>query len=374
MKIGIITYWWSKDNYGQLLQCYALQKYLQEHGHDAFLIKYNYEKSKKKNFLIKLLKAFYPVSIYRYIKRKINLSLLASNEKKHDRKFNQFREKYIKQSQKDYNNYIDLIKSPPKADCYIVGSDQVWSIPKKYDKNFIYPFFLNFGDNKIKKISYAASFGKYNGEKYLQKILSFIKKLDYVTCRETSGVELCNKNNIPAKIICDPTLLLSTEHWNTIKETIRNKKFIFAYILQNTCDFSYTKLKKWADEHKLDLIYVISNRGYTKNDFDDKDSQLTYPTIPEWIGYISNAEYVITNSYHCSIFSIMYNKKFAIIPLTGELTNSNNRLKTLFSKLKIKNAEIKNNDYSVLHNIHDYTYDKTFITESKNLLNEMLTN
>ena len=96
MKIGIITYWWSKDNYGQLLQCYALQKYLQEHGHDAFLIKYNYEKSKKKNFLIKLLKAFYPVSIYRYIKRKINLSLLASNEKKHDRKFNQFREKYIK--------------------------------------------------------------------------------------------------------------------------------------------------------------------------------------------------------------------------------------------------------------------------------------
>ena len=97
MKIGILTYWWASDNYGQLLQCYALQKYLRDLGHESFLIRYNYNSDlKKRSNFKRLLKVFNPIKLYKYfcrlLKQKNNQYYAVTNV---DRQFDNFREKYL---------------------------------------------------------------------------------------------------------------------------------------------------------------------------------------------------------------------------------------------------------------------------------------
>jgi hypothetical protein len=126
MKIGIMTFWRSEDNYGQLLQCYALQKYLRDAGHDAYLIRYD-----SKNDYIKLsvwkkaIKGLNPVKSFGYISSKIRAPLIKKLNA--ERKFLDFRNIYIKQSKSIYHSYKELVENPPEADMYITGSDQVWN-------------------------------------------------------------------------------------------------------------------------------------------------------------------------------------------------------------------------------------------------------
>ena len=128
MKIGILTYWWASDNYGQLLQCYALQRYLRDLGHEAFIIRYNYN---NEGIRIKVpvwkraLKALNPVIFYKYFERKILRKRILEINKV--REFDVFRSKYISLSNDFYAKYENLSANPPEADVYIVGSDQVWN-------------------------------------------------------------------------------------------------------------------------------------------------------------------------------------------------------------------------------------------------------
>ena len=161
MKIGIMTFWWSNDNYGQLLQCYALQKYLRDKGHDVFSIKYNYTKDIKRNPLFfRLLKACNPILLFKYLLSKKRCAKILNEQNIYDRYFDDFREKYIHFSDFNYVSYEDLKQNPPDADVYIVGSDQVWNYWNMKLWRYINPlhvYFLDFGSEKIKRISYAAS-------------------------------------------------------------------------------------------------------------------------------------------------------------------------------------------------------------------------
>ena len=124
MKIGILAYWWASDNYGQLLQCYALQKYLRDLGHEAFIIRYNYnnETIKVKNsFWKRSYRALNPVTFYKYFERKNNWKKIQKVNVSRD--FNNFRNKYISLSSDVYTRYENLKVTPPHADAYVVGSD-----------------------------------------------------------------------------------------------------------------------------------------------------------------------------------------------------------------------------------------------------------
>ena len=127
MRIGIMTFWWSNDNYGQLLQCYALQKYLRDAGHDAYLIRYDNRQDLRTPALIKLLKGLNPYLLLRYLNHKMKSRKLQEEARIHNRGFDDFRNKYLKQSESLYTCYDQLEENPPQADCYIVGSDQVWN-------------------------------------------------------------------------------------------------------------------------------------------------------------------------------------------------------------------------------------------------------
>lgn len=378
MKIGIMTFWWSEDNYGQLLQCYALQKYLRDQGHDPFLIRYDPRNDYVPTPLYrKLLKALNPVKLAGFLASKRKKYLAEKEYIVHNRQFSIFRDTYLKQSEQIYYSYDELKANPPQADCYIVGSDQVWNFGSVINKSYLHSYLLDFGNNKIKRLAYAASFGSTEiGKIASAEIIELLKRFDMVSLREQSGVQQCDDLGINSVLVCDPTLLLGQNDWdkleaNCIKHT---QKYIFVYMLENTCNFSLKKLAEWAAKYKLEIIYVSGNRGYKKVNFSDSQQKKSYLTISEWIYYLKHAEYVITNSFHCCVFSLIYHKKSGVVLLAGTLQKSNDRIISLFRNLKVGLTQIKNNDFNLLLSNTVPVVDTEFIEMSKRLLLSALKN
>ena len=348
MKIGIMTFWWTQDNYGQILQCYALQKHLQEQGHDVYLIRYIFTEDSKSSFYYKLWKGLNPIKLSKFIFRKLKKKN-AEREKKL-RNFDDFRNKYIHQSQNIYTAYAQLKEDPPEADCYIVGSDQVWNfggLKLSQCKNQVHAYFLDFGKESTKRFSYSASWGKTEiSDEYKNEIQPLLSKFNYISVRERTGVSLCQACGAKkVELRCDPTLLLKADHYRQLYLTEKNpdfpERYILVYRLGNPCDFPMKKISNWANSKSLEVIYV------TANGLSDTYKKI-YPTIQQWLSLIDNAEYVITNSFHCCVFSLIFRRKFAVIPLKSSAKGMNSRIETLFELFKVTPRWLEKDNFSIL--------------------------
>ncbi|WP_033170667.1 polysaccharide pyruvyl transferase family protein [Selenomonas sp. ND2010] len=353
MKIGILTLWKTEFNYGATLQCYALQEYLRKKGHEPYLIRYSNKKTKRslKRFsvgkAINLIRAYYAA----FKKRKI-VDL--------PRNFEQFRCKYIDMSEDEYVGYESLKTKPPEADMYIVGSDQVWNFyktPIECSKDPIHAYFLDFGNKEIKRVSYAASWDKkYLLECHIAEIKPLLKKFDYVSVREKSGIEACEicgcKN---AEWVVDPTLLLSADEYRKIynENPIRNvsEKYVLLYmVLTQKKVFDIDYIYEFAKKRNLKVIYVAEDKT------DDKYKKY-YPTIPEWLYLIDNAEYVVTNSFHGTVFSLIFNKKYVTIPLEGYSKATNKRIESLCEIFKTKPRFVNDKKLEILDLSYEAEYE-----------------
>jgi len=361
MKIGILTFWWSNDNYGQLLQCYALQKYLRDMGHSPFLIKYRWDNDVKASLYVKILQGLNPAKLIKYIKRINHKKQVNVEQKNNDRLFTEFRNKYIEQSIVSYNSYEELKNNPPEADVYIVGSDQVWRFGDrslKRDLKKLHAYFLDFGPESVKKMSYAASWGTTTVEdNFAKEIKPLLAKFEYVSVREKTGIELCKKCGYEkAEWRPDPTLLLTPDMYRLLykENKLRNfpNNFVLLYMLRNDCDFDIETVYQFAKERGLEVIYVTGNGVVDKYD-------KLFATIPEWLYLIDNAKYIITNSFHCCVFSSLFNRQFAAVPLSGRHAGMNSRIDSLFELLEIDKRYIQNNDFSILDTNYFPKTDKT---------------
>ena len=185
MKIGMITFWQSNDNYGQVLQCFALQQQLIKLGHKPYLIKYVPPKktiqtsaAKKLWKLIQIYPIFLKLRKVQKAKQAQSFAL-----KNRQRNFDEFREMHIITDGIIYHGLSDIQNNPPDADCYLCGSDQIWSMLLDNDENQV--FYLNFGGKNIKRIAYAASFGRDVYPMELNdKLHNMIVNFDAVSVRE----------------------------------------------------------------------------------------------------------------------------------------------------------------------------------------------
>lgn len=315
IKIGIVTFWWSYNNYGQLLQCYALQTFLKRLGFDAFLIRYDPKLDKKE--------VDFPKSIETRMK---HCSMKIHNMA---RRFGSFRRNYISSTKKRYS-YEDLKNNPPKADAYICGSDQIWNSKFIDDIN---AFILDFGPSSVKRISYAASFGgKILDADYIETVSKALQRFDVVTVRENDGIEKCKTlGRDDAFCVPDPTLLLPVDQYPIKDPKGGNRnKYIFLYLLNTDFDLNAEDVYAFAKAHDLSIVSVDNRRRI-------RIYPRVFPTISEWLGYIKNAEYVVTNSFHGTVFSILFNKQFIAIPMKGHSSKQNSRLDTLLGKHRIGN-------------------------------------
>lgn len=334
MKIGIITFWETQDNYGQILQAFALQQVLKQKGHKPYLIRYSLFNDYT-SYPGRWKSIFKPTRIFHFIRNKLGLQKNIMRTATVDRQFNQFKQQFLNMSDKIYYSINELTANPPEADIYICGSDQIWYADKNYHiyRNITRAYFLDFGSNSIKRIAYAPSFGRIDyPQEYCDYINPFLKRFQLITVREKGGIEVCKKAGYDqVEQVLDPTLLLqSIDYQNIAVSPSINDKYIFVYLLGTTNHyFDITEIYKYAESQGLKVIYVGSQGNK------DKLANV-YPTINEWLGMVAKCELMITNSFHGAVFSVIYNKKNIIITPEGKTrSGGNDRIITLFESIGI---------------------------------------
>lgn len=351
MRIGIVTYWSSSDNYGQQLQCFALQKYLIGLGHDTYLIKYMPTNH---------------IPLWRRIARSIKYRLLVSSEQKEkDKKlklicernnllncrrgFKEFRDKYIKSTEIVYRNIKELRNNPPDADIYICGSDQVWNNSLKDPDTA--GWFLDFGKPTVKRISYAASIGRDIDSSEINRFTKYLKNFNAISVREQKAYALCHQLGFDKSIIAiDPTLLLNSSAYDSIEidsngTDVAGKPYVFIYTLNiRTAEEIY-----WDDFQKIIAknglkIRSVSSSGYLPARELLPGVQNEQATIPEWLSLIKHSEYVITTSFHGVVFCLLYHKPFYAVLLNNEYSKGNDRIISLLEFLHLSNLIVSNSE------------------------------
>lgn len=319
MNIGIIT-GYRIINYGSVLQAYATQEAIKSYGHTTKLVRFE----NNKNDLFKMLGiARNLVSIYhwnlRFQRIKTKKNRAKENSEERIKKFIDFIEKNIIETEQ-LSCGKELKEAVRQFDIVVAGSDQIWHPSNRT----LHYFTLDF-INDIKKISYASSFGvsrlpvqmKFGYKKALSQF-------DYITVREQSGVEIVEDLGLKAYLVVDPTLLLTAEEWSKVaryKESYQD--YIFCYFLGSRKE-GRIKAEEMKRKTGMKIITIASIDDHIELDDEYADSIVDKAGPEEFLGLIKNAKYVFTDSFHCSVFSIIFNKQF----FTFKRFNNNSKIST----------------------------------------------
>lgn len=294
-KVGIITYHGS-HNYGSVLQSYALQTALENYGYTTQIINLRTNEqremykiiSKKNNWKYNFIRFLF------YIDNKVKYN-----------KFENFISNTLNVTEDEFNTSSQLKANAPLFDAYITGSDQVWNMNVPH---FDDVYFLTFTPQDSKKIAYAPSFGTtFFSEEVRTKLAKLIGSIDFLSVREEEGAtlinELCNRE---AKVVADPTLLLTSEDWSKIAVKPKYRRpYILCYFLENNNgDRSYIE----SLQRKTGYDVVILN-DYIRDVIKGYKRQFNAGPL-DFVGLFKNASFIYTNSFHGTVFSTIFEKPF----------------------------------------------------------------
>lgn len=346
MKTYIITFQ-SAKNYGAVLQAYALQKYIGERFGETEVIDYHNPKIDESYSFPNLRE------IIKYPKRSIFRLMQSFLYRGKNKKINEFVENYMKLTPACDNKSIKEVTAD--GDVFITGSDQVWNyMITENDENY----FLSFVKDKI-TCSYAASFGISEiPQKHINYYKKALKSIKHVSVREVQGVEiLSNLGFDKARVLCDPTLLLERGSWDGMCKCVKEKnKYILVYKItaaDKLLDFARDLSKKT----RLPIIYIPNDLKAGS-----VGSLKLNVGVDEWLGYIKNAEYIITNSFHGTVFSIVFGNKF-FSEVSQKVNPSTSRLISLLKMFRMEERIISEYRDELL-------YKELDMQEIENILNE----
>ena len=355
MKISFITRH-AVANYGSILQSYALQETIKNMKHQPQIINYIREDENGNNIGKTMLKRskFWNKN---FITRMIYNVLQTPNYTNSFNKFSMYRKELLDETE-EYSSLEELKKKCPEADIYCTGSDQVWG--KIGDDEYDKAYFLEFVDKQKKCISYASSFGKEKISENLRKELpKLLKKYSHVLVREKSAVDILKDKGIDSKLTIDPVFLLNANEWNKMIGDVKfNKKYILVYQLHNNKKFE-KYCKQISKKMKLPLIRISISWLYMFR----PGKLALLPTPQEFMAYFRDAEYIITDSFHGTSFSLIFNKKFIDI-LPGDTSTR------ITNILKITNTEdriLKDyNDFVTIKKEIDYKKINSTLEKERN--------
>lgn len=302
------------------MQTYALCRFLLDNGHDVNIIDIRQEEGTNLGFVGRVIKEV-------IVSRRLN---------------NDIKRLYPPLT-KQYNTLQELQANPPQADCYMVGSDQVWN--PNISKNLMLAYFLDFGSKDTRRVSYASSFGLSIWTIQDQKVNDHIKELlqsfHALSVREQEGRELCKREfGCEPTIVLDPTFLNSDYH--ELIGKVKPRKEILCYKINKTQDF-------WSNAPKIGKIMglpmALLNYNYPHKDF----HYCFPPSLKTWMQRIAAAEFIITDSFHGVALSIINQKQFVVT------LNHNDRDSRLINLIRLFHLEDRMFD-SVEDMVKDYRW------------------
>lgn len=310
-SVGIMTFHWAA-NYGAVLQAWALQHFLEQHHYHVELIDYV-----PKTHRITLLRCFmtrHPDKMY---------SRLV--EYRREQKMKSFRKEHMHLSKRKYSHQEELIHHPPEYEFYVSGSDQIWNPTFTMDgrAGVNLSYFLRFAPVGKKKIAVASSFGAKKLPTAMEAIIKEqLKSFAAVSVREEEAKAILERLDVNTTCILDPTLLFNADVYQALLPgNAATHKTIFQYMLHNQDCFG---------------DFVSDKLSVAKGLLVDKSK---YVSVEEWLQKIRNASIVVTNSFHCVVFSILFHKPFIAIDVEGAEMSS--RITTLLSKVGLSERFLK---------------------------------
>ncbi len=311
MKIGILTHY-IRYGYGGLLQNYALQTVLKQLGHDPITLRVSVDKKSPVKIQIRNKLSFWAHLILHK-----DMGVTAQQDDYITQYNKPFISKYLSIT-KPNRSSEDFKKATIDNNCevLIVGSDQIW---RKY---FLYvsTCYLDFAEEMtIKRIAYAASFAvdfwEYTEEETL-KFRKLAKKFDAISVREVSGVELCKKYlDVDAQFVLDPTLLLEKVDYERLVDEAGEKKSdgdLFTYILDKNPDKEYI-INGIVSKFGMKRFECMPHYPTTYFNVKNHPQESIYPPVTKWLRSIMDAKCVVTDSFHGTVFSIIFNKPFFVL-------------------------------------------------------------
>ena len=342
-KIGLVCV--TNHNYGSILQTFALQTIVNNLGVETEIVRYNESKFSK---IRRLRNKEYMRTRFKVIEKKITLTFLYRKYSHLLQERNIAFSKFISTNLKFSDVLFSLSELNRKAynyDIVLLGSDQVWH-PMNLYMNF---FTLNFVPDKIIKAAYAPSFGVSKIPKsYKESYRKYINRIQYLSCREAAGVDIIyDLTGKKPPMVCDPTMLLSKEDWLQVLpgKTKYPFKYIFCYFIGDNPEQRelVLKLKETIGYKIITLLHIDeyissdSNYGdYTPFDVDPLD----------FLELIKNAEYIMTDSFHASVFSILFHKAFFTFNRFENIKekSTNSRIDSLLGVLDLTERRVSSKD------------------------------
>jgi hypothetical protein len=345
MKILILTQFLN-SNYGGLLQAYALQTVLKRMGHDVVTDSKPYRPA---SVVRRTAGVFKRIILRCVLRRNINTSVFFPFlvSKKVNNKVNRHTLRFVKENM----TVVDVFKGRSKpvktaindCDAIIVGSDQVWR--KRYSNVPAHLLDFTKGMN-IKRIAYAASFGTDDLSEYTPELIKhtarLAKQFDAISVREDSGVFLCKKYwHVEAEHLLDPTLLLDkNDYIRLIKQDSQNISPVrggelFVYVLDRTAG-KQDVVESISSALNLTAFEILPENVSALKDLKELEKH-TFPPVTQWLKSFMDAEYIVTDSFHGTVFSIIFNKPFVV---TGNKERGMARFSSLLKMFGLENRLI----------------------------------
>lgn len=345
-------------NYGSVFQTYATSKIFERVGYLITVLDYQRPGTDKAGYRKKIKAESHlaqkPVLKY-FFPKLLDISLNNIY-----RVFDDFIDRYITLS-KPFDSTKGMQENGLPYDLYISGSDQIWN--SSINGSIIGPYFLDFAPEASLKMSFASSFGKTALDiSEVDETRRLLSRYDCITTREESGVKIVESLGIEAKAILDPTLWLQKEDWEILKEDIRTpKNYILVYQLHGNKDFD-NYVRALEKKYKMPCLRIDLYYHYILK----AGRHVICPTPGQVISLIEKATYVATDSFHMTVFSILFHKKF--ISLYSENSFSD-RINNILLWLNLMDRHVDNyQDFSTLREEIDYGHVDEVLSKKRDEL------
>lgn len=305
MKINTITCH-HVYNTGASLQAYALATYLKGQGHQVRIVDYIPEYLRHYRLWGRVSNPRYDLPVLRTMYNLAKLpSRIMARRSVRKKRFDCFTQTHLPLTEKHYSSFEALMQDPPRADLYLAGSDQIW--------NTVFPngrdpaFYLQFAPEGTIRASYAASFAGHRLEpEYRAQSAAWLSTLDHIAVRESSGLEILQDLGIDSGIhVVDPVFLLDVAQWDALCPPVDfGERYVLIYDFDNNPTLRRAA-QELAAKHGLKL-YTLQNLGYGHRSFPDAGPI-------EFVQLIRGADYVMSNSFHATAFSLIYRRPYLTV-------------------------------------------------------------